>query len=119
MDNAISVQGSAWRPLNEIELKRAAPLKQTTFPSVSKRRSRLKNTCERVKFLAYFYILINIMEENVSAESFGDASRIFNGHRALGLVSNHLPLVTRYITRRKETLVVTAIGNSFHTYGVS
>jgi len=52
-------------------------------------------------------------------EAFVDASRIFNGHRVLGLVSNHIPLMTRYITRRKETLIVTVIGNSFHTYGVS
>lgn len=48
-----------------------------------------------------------------------DASRIFTGHRALGLVSNHIPLVTRYIPKRKETLIVTVIGNSFHTYGVT
>lgn len=47
-----------------------------------------------------------------------DASRIYFGHRALGLVSNHIPLVTRYVTRRKETLITTVIGNSFHTYGV-
>jgi U3 small nucleolar RNA-associated protein 21 len=52
-------------------------------------------------------------------EIFIDASRIFTGHRALGLVSNHIPLVTRYIAKRKETLLVTVIGNSFHTYGVS
>ncbi|XP_046440161.1 WD repeat-containing protein 36-like [Daphnia pulex] len=50
-------------------------------------------------------------------ESCLDASRIFTGHRALGLVSNHIPLVTRYIPKRKETLIVTVIGNSFHTYG--
>ena len=48
-----------------------------------------------------------------------NASRLFSGHRALGLVSNHIPLVTRYVARRKETLIVTVIGNSFLTYGVS
>ena len=52
------------------------------------------------------------------AEPFVDASKIFNGHRALGLISNHIPLVTRYVQRRKETLIVTIIGNSFQTYGV-
>lgn len=46
-----------------------------------------------------------------------NASRLFSGHRALGLVSNHIPLVTRYVARRKETLIVTVIGNSFLTYG--
>lgn len=51
-------------------------------------------------------------------EPFVDASRIFAGHQALGLVSNHIPLVTRYIQRRKESLIVTVIGNSFQTYGV-
>lgn len=59
------------------------------------------------------------MANKQDSEGFVDASRIFNGHRALGLVSNHIPLVTRYITRRKESLVVTVIGNSFHTYGVN
>jgi U3 small nucleolar RNA-associated protein 21 len=58
-------------------------------------------------------------DKTENQESFIDASRIFTGHRALGLVSNHIPLVTRYIPKRKETLIVTVIGNSFHTYGVS
>ena len=55
---------------------------------------------------------------NEEIEPFVDASRIYNGHRALGLVSNHIPLVTRYVHRRKESMIVTVIGNSFHTYGV-
>ncbi|XP_076646998.1 WD repeat-containing protein 36 [Halictus rubicundus] len=46
-------------------------------------------------------------------------SKIFFKNRALGYVSNHIPLVTRYIERRKENLVVTCVGNSFHTYGCS
>lgn len=57
------------------------------------------------------------MTNTVDNRSFLDASRIFTGHRALGLVSNHIPLVTRYIPQRKETLIVTVIGNSYHTYG--
>ncbi|KAK9302990.1 hypothetical protein QLX08_005167 [Tetragonisca angustula] len=46
-------------------------------------------------------------------------SKIFSKNRALGYVSNHIPLVTRYIKRRKENLIVTCVGNSFHTYGCS
>lgn len=46
-------------------------------------------------------------------------SKIFSGNRALGYVSNHIPLVTRYIQRRKENLIVTCVGRAFHTYGCS
>ncbi|XP_015915378.1 WD repeat-containing protein 36 [Parasteatoda tepidariorum] len=46
-------------------------------------------------------------------------SKIFISYRALGFVSNHVPLNLRYITSRKESLVVTAVGKSFHTYGCS
>ena len=44
---------------------------------------------------------------------------LFQPYRALGLVSNELPLVVRYIKRRKENLIVTSVGNSFHTYGAT
>ncbi|XP_076062093.1 WD repeat-containing protein 36 [Oratosquilla oratoria] len=47
------------------------------------------------------------------------ASKIFIPHRALGMVSNDIPLVTRYIQRRKENLIVTVVGNCFHTYGAT
>lgn len=47
------------------------------------------------------------------------ASRVFLQNRALGYVSNHIPLVVRYIQRRKENLIVTCTGKSFHTYGCS
>ncbi|CAN8027642.1 unnamed protein product [Ixodes persulcatus] len=46
-----------------------------------------------------------------------DSSRIFQGYRALGYVCNHVPFTLRYIQRRKEHLVITSIGRSFHTYG--
>ncbi|XP_014218088.1 WD repeat-containing protein 36 [Copidosoma floridanum] len=46
-------------------------------------------------------------------------SRLFQRNRALGYVSNHVPVVTRYIQRRKENLIVTCTGRSFHTYGYS
>lgn len=45
-----------------------------------------------------------------------EGSKIFTPYRALGLVSNGIPLAIRYIERRKENLIVTAVGNSFHTY---
>ncbi|EEC05019.1 WD-repeat protein, putative [Ixodes scapularis] len=48
-----------------------------------------------------------------------DSSRIFQGYRALGYVCNHVPFILRYIQRRKEHLVITSIGRSFHTYGVN
>lgn len=46
-------------------------------------------------------------------------SKLFERNRALGYVSNHIPVVTRYIQRRKENLIVTCTGRSFHTYGFS
>lgn len=48
-----------------------------------------------------------------------EASKIFTPYRAVGLVSNELPLVVRYIKRRKENLIVTVVGNTFHTYGAT
>lgn len=48
-----------------------------------------------------------------------ESSRIFCGHRALGYVANHVPLVSRYIRKRRENLVATSVGKSFHTYGGS
>ncbi|XP_050439383.1 WD repeat-containing protein 36 [Adelges cooleyi] len=43
-------------------------------------------------------------------------SRVYAPHRALGYVSNDVPLVTRYIQMRRENLVVTCVGRAFHTY---
>lgn len=48
-----------------------------------------------------------------------EGSKIFTPYRALGLVSTAIPHVVRYIQRRKENLVVTVVGNSFHTYGAA
>lgn len=39
--------------------------------------------------------------------------------RGLGYVSNHIPLQVRYIKSRKENLIVTCVGKSFHTYGIT
>ena len=44
-------------------------------------------------------------------------SRIFTGYRALGYVSNHIPLQCRFVHRRRENLIVTSVGRAFHTYG--
>ncbi|CAK9820677.1 WD repeat-containing protein 36 [Anthophora plagiata] len=46
-------------------------------------------------------------------------SKIFLKNRALGYVSNHIPLVTRYIKRRNENLIITCVGNAFYTYSSS
>lgn len=46
-----------------------------------------------------------------------NSSQIFLRHRALGYVSNHLPVQVRFIRSRKETLFVTCVGKAFHVYG--
>ena len=46
-------------------------------------------------------------------------SKIFAGYRALGFVSNHVPLAVRHHQKHKENYVVTCVGKSFHTYNVS
>ena len=48
-----------------------------------------------------------------------ESSQIFCGHRALGYVSNHVPLISRYVKKRRENLIATSVGKSFHTYGGS
>uniref|UniRef100_A0A2S2PSE4 WD repeat-containing protein 36 n=1 Tax=Schizaphis graminum TaxID=13262 RepID=A0A2S2PSE4_SCHGA len=44
------------------------------------------------------------------------SSKIFLQNRALGYVSNEIPLVTRYINLRRENLIITCVGRAFHTY---
>lgn len=46
-------------------------------------------------------------------------SKIFLPNRALGYVSNQVPLQVRYIKNRKENLITTCVGKLFHTYGIS
>ena len=46
-------------------------------------------------------------------------SRLFVGYRALGFVSNNVPMCVRYDEKRRENLVVTCVGRAFHTYNVS
>ncbi|KAF7281628.1 hypothetical protein GWI33_004488 [Rhynchophorus ferrugineus] len=46
-------------------------------------------------------------------------SKAFLPCRSLGYVANHIPLRVRYIKSRKENLIVTCVGKSFHTYGIS
>lgn len=45
------------------------------------------------------------------------ASKIFSSYRALGYISNDVPLMVRYINIRREHLIVTAVGKSFLTFG--
>lgn len=49
----------------------------------------------------------------------GGGSKVFVPSRGLGYVSNHIPLQVRFIKSRKENLIVTCVGKSFHTYGIS
>ncbi|XP_058128820.1 WD repeat-containing protein 36 [Anopheles ziemanni] len=44
-------------------------------------------------------------------------SHIFQPNRALGYVSNHIPPNVRYIDQRRENIVITCVGRSFHVYG--
>ncbi|XP_016983783.2 WD repeat-containing protein 36 [Drosophila rhopaloa] len=50
------------------------------------------------------------------ASVFKESSCIFRRNRALGYVSNQVPAVTRYIQRRRDTLLITCIGRSFQVY---
>lgn len=45
------------------------------------------------------------------------ASRIFSSYRALGYISNDVPLIVRYVNIRREHLIVTTVGKSFLTFG--
>jgi len=47
---------------------------------------------------------------------FKESSCIFRRNRALGYVSNQVPAATRYIQRRRDTLLITCIGRSFQVY---
>ncbi|XP_035776148.1 WD repeat-containing protein 36-like [Anopheles albimanus] len=44
-------------------------------------------------------------------------SHLFQPNRALGYVSNHVPPNVRYIDQRRESIIVTCVGRSFHVYG--
>ncbi|KAH8382540.1 hypothetical protein KR009_004054 [Drosophila setifemur] len=63
------------------------------------------------------------LKADASAEEprsvFKESSRIFRRNRALGYVSNHVPAVTRYVQRRRDTLLITCIGRSFQVYTAS
>ncbi|XP_053679413.1 WD repeat-containing protein 36 [Anopheles nili] len=45
------------------------------------------------------------------------SSHLFQPNRALGYVSNHIPPNVRYIDQRRENIVITCVGRSFHVYG--
>ncbi|RWS08175.1 WD repeat-containing protein 36-like isoform X2 [Dinothrombium tinctorium] len=44
------------------------------------------------------------------------ASRIFEGYRALGLVTNHVPFVVRYIAKLDDLRIVTCVGRYFYSF---
>lgn len=46
-------------------------------------------------------------------------SKLFRRNRALGYVSNKVPAITRFIKRRKDTLVTTCIGRNFQVWTTS
>ncbi|XP_030370468.1 WD repeat-containing protein 36 [Scaptodrosophila lebanonensis] len=50
---------------------------------------------------------------------FKESSKIFRRNRAIGYVSNQVPAVTRYVQRRRDTLVITCIGRSYQVYAAS
>ena len=58
------------------------------------------------------------VEKGAEPDSSLDASKIFHGYRSLGFVCNQIPLVSRYMERRKECFLTTAIGATTHTYAV-
>lgn len=44
------------------------------------------------------------------------ASAIFEPYRALGVVSNELPFIVRYLQNAREIRIVTLTGRQFHSY---
>ncbi len=46
-------------------------------------------------------------------------SKLFTGYRALGFVSNEIPLNVRYHQKHRENYVVTCVGKAFQVYNVS
>lgn len=48
--------------------------------------------------------------------SSSQASKIFEGYKALGFVSNHVPFIIRYVHKLDDLRIVTCVGRSFHSY---
>ncbi|EDW59190.1 WD repeat-containing protein 36 [Drosophila virilis] len=61
----------------------------------------------------------SVAEEKESRGIIRESSQIFRRNRALGYVSNQVPAVTRYVQRRRDTLLITCIGRSFQVYTAS
>ncbi|XP_015785860.1 WD repeat-containing protein 36-like isoform X2 [Tetranychus urticae] len=45
-----------------------------------------------------------------------NASRIFEGYKALGLIAGDKPFIVRYIDKFEDVRIVIIVGNYFHTY---
>lgn len=43
-------------------------------------------------------------------------SKIFEGYKALGFVTNHVPFIIRYVQKLDDLRIVTCVGRSFHSY---
>ena len=50
----------------------------------------------------------------MSSQAAAAGSQIFNPYRAIGICSNHVPLVAQSLG--SDTFVVTAVGKAFHVY---
>lgn len=60
-----------------------------------------------------------VEEEKAPRGIIKESSQIFRRNRALGYVTNQVPAVTRYVQRRRDTLLITCIGRSFQVYTAS
>ena len=45
-----------------------------------------------------------------------NASKIFEGYKALGFVTNNVPFIIRYVQKLEDLRIVTCTGRSFHSY---
>lgn len=52
----------------------------------------------------------------MSSAPYSRPSKIFEGYRALGFVSNHVPFIIRYVHKLDDLRIVTCVGRSFHSY---
>lgn len=46
-------------------------------------------------------------------------SVLFQRHRSLGLICNHVPATVRFATRRQENIIITSVGRVFHVYSAN
>lgn len=44
------------------------------------------------------------------------SSAIFEGYKALGLITNHVPFIVRYHHKLDDLRILTSAGRSFHSF---